>query len=281
MMSDTWLDHVAVATDNLDRAEAAYRRLGFNLTRRSSHSGADGPWGTGNHCAMLREGYFELIGITDPALHHEHLKTALARYTGLHLVALGTCDSDRTHDDVQARGVMIKVPYDIARQVPFGDVTRQGRFRITEIEQAWFPEADLFFCQHETPVVLWQPDLLEHPNGVTSLAGVTIVSAEAQETARRIALVTGVDGKAFGDGYQFNLSRGTIDVVSETSIAERFPGVVSPILPWVGAVTFTVSDIGLVQDLARRSGFTVDRHGDGSVWAEPEYAEGSIVVFRP
>lgn len=280
-MAVPWLDHVALATDDLDRAAAAYRRLGFNLTPRSSHSGDDGPWGTGNHCAMFRGGYFELIGITDPALYHDHLKTALARYTGLHLIALGTDDSQSAYRDAVSRGATIDEPYRIARQVPYGDATREGRFQITQVDPAWFSEADFFFCQHHTPDVLWQPDLLDHPNGVTGLAGVTLVAGDTVTTARRIAAVCGVAGTETDDGHRFALARGTIDVVSVDGLGAHFAGTVPPVLPWIAAVTFTVSDLQKVETLASDQGMDLVATSNGGVWIKPEDTDGAVLVFQP
>ena len=279
-MSLPWLDHVAVATDDLDRAAAAYRRLGFKLTSRSSHSGDDGPWGTGNHCAMFRDSYFELIGITDPTLYHDHLKAALARYTGLHLVALGTDDSERAYRETVSRGAMIDEPYAIARQVPFGASTREGRFRITQVDPTWFTEADFFYCQHDTPDVLWQPDLLDHPNGVTGLAGVTLACADPEETARRIAAVSGVTGTTSHDGYRFVLSRGVIDVVSAEGVRSAFAGITPPVLPWVAAVTFTVADLQRSRDLFVKAGIDVVETDDGRQWIGLDDADGAVLVFQ-
>ena len=48
----------------------------------SSHKGRitpDGPvvqWGSGNHCAMFRHGYFEILGLTDPNRYHEPFRAA-------------------------------------------------------------------------------------------------------------------------------------------------------------------------------------------------------------
>ena len=70
------LDHAGVAVRDLDAAEAAYRRLGFNLTPRSIHSGAVEPggpvvpWGSGNHCAMFADGYLEVVGLTGASVLH-------------------------------------------------------------------------------------------------------------------------------------------------------------------------------------------------------------------
>ena len=279
-MAGPWLDHVAVATDDLDRAATAYRRLGFNLTRRSSHSGDDGPWGTGNHCAMFRDGYFELIGITDPALYHDHLKAALARYTGLHLIALGTGDSDAAYTGLRSRDVPAQKPYAIARRVPYGDGGREGRFRITQMDEAWFPEADFFFCQHETPDVLWQPGLLDHPNGVTGLLGVTIASADPDDTAMRIEAVTGVADDVSADRHMFMLSRGFVEVVSQAQVAERFDGIEPAGLPWIAAVVFRTADVQALRGLADEAGLDLKDLDGGGIWVAPADADGAIVVFR-
>ncbi len=81
---------------------AEYERLGFRLTPLSRQSGrlrADGPvvpWGTANRCAMLRRGYIELLGILDPTLPANGLDHFLARYAGMHILALGIADETAT-----------------------------------------------------------------------------------------------------------------------------------------------------------------------------------------
>ena len=101
-MSEVSLDHVGIAVADLDAGEAQFQRLGFQLTPRGHHTlpppspGAARPrTGTGNHCAMLRRGYLEIIGITDPA-YQGRLRADLARYEGLHLAAFGTEDAPAT-----------------------------------------------------------------------------------------------------------------------------------------------------------------------------------------
>ena len=83
------LDHVGIAVRDLERAADLYRRLGFTLAERGYHTqpsarpgGAPERVGTENHCIMLRRGYLELIGITDPALYEGRLRDDLARHEG-------------------------------------------------------------------------------------------------------------------------------------------------------------------------------------------------------
>ena len=70
------LDHIGIAVPNLTTAAATYERLGFHLTALQQQAGPlepDGPvisWGSANRCAMLEEGYLEIIGIVDPASTH-------------------------------------------------------------------------------------------------------------------------------------------------------------------------------------------------------------------
>jgi len=274
-----WLDHAALATDSLDRASAAWERLGFTLTPRSSHSGAEGPWGTGNHCMMFREGYFELIGVTDAALYHEHLRVLLDRYTGLHLVALGTGDSDAAHAEVRKRTDAIGEPYAIARQVPSGTGSREGCFRITEIDPAWFPEADLFFCQHDTPDVLWQEDLMRHANGVTSLAGVVLVCDEPAEVAGRMQQVTGVTPSSGETGPVLELQRGRVELQTPQAFSGRHTGIVSPCTPWVGAVMFGVLDLADTHSILSANGVEAMADG-GRLIVPPHETDGACVVFE-
>src|SRR5688572_32351224 len=104
------LDHVGVAVRNLDTGRATYERLGFRLTQRSHHRGSAAPgapvepWGSGNHCAMFRDGYLEIVGLTDPAMFSS-VKALVARYEGAHIIAIGTDSVDAMGAELERRGV--------------------------------------------------------------------------------------------------------------------------------------------------------------------------------
>lgn len=278
-MIDVDLDHIGLATTDLDRARVVFERLGFLLTPKSFHAGpvgadgAYGPWGTGNHCAMFKRGYFELIGITDAALYHDHLIERLDRYAGLHLIALGSADSHGLARALDARIDGVATPYDFTRDVPFGDGAKEGSFRIVQLDGEAFPDGDMFFIQHLSRDVLWQPDLLSHPNGVTGLAGVTLCVADVAASRDRIAAL--LDGGAEGDC--FCLAAGWVELIDQTTLGSRYPGVTPAALPWVAAVEFTVADIAALEDLLKGNGVPVTQGADGGLWVE---AEGAVVVFR-
>src|SRR5256885_16015969 len=60
-----FLDHVAHFVPEMDAAAAALERCGFRLTPFTAQTNrVDGkpvPAGTGNRCAMLRQGYVEIL----------------------------------------------------------------------------------------------------------------------------------------------------------------------------------------------------------------------------
>jgi catechol 2,3-dioxygenase-like lactoylglutathione lyase family enzyme len=234
MSLDLVLDHVAVVVPDLARAAASFTRLGFRLTRESSHKGAVTPggpvetWGSGNRCAMFREGYLEILGITDPRRYTARVTPLLERYAGLHLIALGCADADAAAAVFGDRlGARITCR-DVGRDVPFGDGTRPARFRILDLPPGTFPDAELFLIEQATPEVLWQPAQLEHPNNAIALAGVVICSAEPGRTRDRLDRVLG----------GVPLARGTIEIVDPTELASRYDGFRPPALPFVAAARF-------------------------------------------
>ena len=55
------IDHVVVAVHDLDKARAAYERLGFTVTPTARH-----PFGTANALVQLGDAYIELLAVVDP-----------------------------------------------------------------------------------------------------------------------------------------------------------------------------------------------------------------------
>jgi catechol 2,3-dioxygenase-like lactoylglutathione lyase family enzyme len=274
------LDHVALVVPDLDGAAAAYRKLGFRLTPKSSHRGAlpsgeVGPWGTGNYCAMFAKGYFEILGITDPTLPHDNVARRLAHYAGLHLIALGTQDARAASAELQAKGVPgVAAPIFVGRDVPYGDGTKLGRFAIAYLDETLYPEADFIIIEQQTPDILWQPQLLTHPNGVTALRSVTVVSDDAAATIARLIPVLGEP-----DGCGFALSPGRLHVVAAADAMARDPGAGRPEpVPKVIAVSFTVADLAETASVLNAGGvpFAED---DRSVHIAPADAAGAFVDF--
>ena len=94
-----FLDHLAHWVPDMRAAASLLERLGFVVTPYAEHMHAPSaddacvPAGSANQCVMLEAGYLEVLTpIGDTPIARE-VRTALSRYTGLHLAALCTADA--------------------------------------------------------------------------------------------------------------------------------------------------------------------------------------------
>jgi len=278
------LDHVALVTPDLGASKKDYENLGFQLTRESSHKGRitpDGPvvpWGSGNHCVMFRRGYYEIIGLTDPSRYHEHFQAALDRFHGVSLVALGCESAEKLYESSKDRVPGLQAPVEVGRDVPYGQTTREGLFRIVHLDEDAFPEAELFFIEQATPNVLWQKKLLSHPNGVIGLSGITFCSEVPEETAARFERCTGLGGKAVDKNPYFALDEGYVAVASVGDLAERYRDAVLPAVPCVAVVSLSVKKVDETRRFLDGNGVTPHASAKG-IWIRPERAGGVILEF--
>jgi hypothetical protein len=227
---------------------------------------------------MFRRGYLELLGITDPSKHHEHLKERLGRYQGLQLVALGCADAAAVRTRWAGAHHDLRPVAEVSRAVPqAAGGSRPATFRIVYLDDQ-FPEAMLFAIEHVDPDALWQPELLSQPNAVTALRGVTIVSPDPRATAGRLRDL-GLDGAPAAGGWRVPLALGGwIDLMAPSDVEARFAGETPPAVPSAIAVTYEVADI----DATARHLVGADiafEPGDGCLRVPAKYAQGCVIEF--
>ena len=282
------LDHVGVAVKSLDRGRDAFARLGFQLTARSFHSGsasAGAPvtaWGSGNHCAMFREGYLEIIGLTDPTIYSS-VKDMVARYEGLHIVAIGSGNADAAYAEFQKAGAPVEAPRALERDAPFGPDNREMRrakFRNMYVERNGFTEGRFIFIEHLTRDVLWQPHLLDHPNGATGIDAVYFVVADPEATARKFAPLFSERIERLPGVVKLTLDRGTFWLTEEKAWRERVPGSFVPPLPSPAGFGIRVESIEATRKYLDCAGVRVHAGMNPSqLWVAPEDACGAAIQF--
>jgi hypothetical protein len=275
-MSASALDHVGIAGPDLDALAAAYERLGFRLTPRAQHHapGPDGvvrPIGTGNRCAMLRQGYLELIAVIDPTLPSNTLDRFLARYHGLHIVAFAIEDPETELARLRAAGLAVPGIAWLERPIE----TEAGRptARFARIPMPDAPEGRIQLIRHLTPDLLWQPDMLDHPNRAAALEEVALMVADPAEAAARFARLVGVAATAAPDGVVLPLPQGRVRFTAGAA----FPGVAAPALPFIAGVTIRTEDGAAA---LRRIAGAAARETPGGVLVPPEHAGGAALLFR-
>lgn len=288
MSSQVTLDHVGVAIRDLERGRIAYERLGFRLTSRSIHRGSPSPgapvipFGSGNHCAMFGDGYLEVVGVTDPAVF-SNIRSMVARYEGAHIVAFGVDSADETHRTLSARGIPIEPARDLQRDAaygPQGEDTRLAAFRNMYFDQARYPEARLLYIEHLTRDVLWQPHLLDHPNGTVALRDIFLCVEEAHGVAAQYGtLFDTAPVRIADDEWRITLARGSVWIASPAAWARRSGGAIAPAVPCPGGIGFRVNDLAATRALLADRGVEVREGQDGGAWVAPADACGAAIGF--
>ncbi|MFC4274086.1 VOC family protein [Achromobacter aloeverae] len=288
------LDHTGLIIRDLETARAAFEKLGFRLSSRSMHAGSITPggpvepWGSGNHCAMFKHGYFELLGLVDPTLYST-AKQMIARYEGLHIVAMDCASADEAHRRLQEQGIPAAAPARLERDAAYGphdEETRRARFSNVYLDGEQCPEARFIVIEHGTRDVLWQPHLLSHPNGATGLAAIYFCPTDLPATLARFERLLGAPTR-HGDAYCFALVRGVFWVLSPQAMRAACPVLASPAddaIHRVSAACIEVASLPALRGLLRERGIdtfeapTLDG-GRPSLWVHPSQTSHAALQF--
>src|SRR3954451_7661429 len=96
------IDHAVVVVKDLDVAAETWKRLGFTLSPRGTHSAK---MGSGNYTIMLDPDYIELLGILAETDHNAPARAFLAkRGEGIERIAFTAIDSEAGAQEIRARG---------------------------------------------------------------------------------------------------------------------------------------------------------------------------------
>lgn len=245
-----FLDHVGWMVPDLEQAADVFVRLGFPLTPTSVHgdraTGELKPVGTANRLAMLEWGYLEILapveGADTPVTRH--MRAAIARHPGVHLLAFSVHDAGAAARQIAARDVPLQPAVDLRRSIEAED-GRQVEVAFTVVRAAFdhFPEARVQVLAHHTPQHMWQSRYLSRDNGITGLIEASIVAANPRECAQRFGRFLGRPVERDGSSLAVKLDRGALRFVDARGAAERFGRISKPPMPAVGAVTLTSRDL--------------------------------------
>src|SRR5260221_11615893 len=125
---------------------------------------------------MLEHGYLELIGVVDPALYDNQLGAFLARYHGIHIMALGVADAAAEVERLRASGLAVPGVRPMQRPVATPDGVSEVRFKRVPLAEA--PEGRIQLIEHLTPELMWQDHLPAHPHRVVALTETVLCVAD-------------------------------------------------------------------------------------------------------
>ena len=275
----TGIDHVVVLVRDLDQAAERYRKLGFALTPRGTHSAH---MGTGNYCIMFQTDYMELLGILQPTENNATWRARLGQGEGLKSVALASEDAGAAQRHFQACGFQATAPLEFGRPVDTPQGSRDAKFKVVRVPEDALPAFAIFVCQHFTRDLVWLPEYQRHPNTVTGLAAVVVASQNPAKTAAPYARIFSTDPKMdqWGD---ITLAAGkgrSVRFITPDRARVLYDGAVAPQgETYVAALELAVEATGRTAAVLAQNGALHDRPADGRVRVRAEHAAGVVLDF--
>jgi len=211
------LDHAVIGVlDQLDSAAALYRKLGFALTPRGYHT-----LGSINHLAVFADNYVELLGFPSDG---DKKRSDLWSYpSGLNGLAFRTTDAAGLQGELAAAGKPVTEWRDFSRPVEVDGEHKPASFRTFQIGGDAISNGRLFFCQHNTPELVWRPINQSHPNSALNISDVFIVSRSPQTITELLdGFPTAAAPQINKDGISIQAAVVTIHLISEASAVARF-----------------------------------------------------------
>ena len=250
-----FLDHVAHFVPEMDAAAAALERCGFRLTPFTAQTNrVDGkpvPAGTGNRCAMLRQGYVEILTATGETELARQLRERIADHVGLHLAAFSSADAAAEHRRLGSAGFATLPLVDMRRPVATATGSEDARFTIARIAHGTMPEGRVQFLTHRTEPLVWRDGFLDHPNGAQALTGLWIAAADPREAAERFARFTGRDPHQAGEITTTALERGAVHIARPDYLSDAFGITPAGSLPCFVAAQIAVASLAeIIRHLA-------------------------------
>ena len=185
-MPGATLDHVVVdARDRMDEAVRTYQTLGFQLTPRGYHT-----LGSINHLAIFATNYLELLGFGEGSAARPELA---AFPFGLNGLVFKTDDAEATFRQAQQAGVAALPANAFSRPVELDGRQLHARFRTTNVPPDASGIGRVYFCEHQTPELVWRPEWQAHPNGAQEMVRVLVATHDKARQATLFARLFGTD----------------------------------------------------------------------------------------
>ena len=281
------LDHIVHAVRDLDAAAEFYGRAGFTVGSRNRH-----PWGTHNYIVQFAGVFIELLGVGEADLitaatpgtfsFASFSRDFLTRDQGLAMLVLEGRGAAADAEAFRAAGIGAFDVFDFARQAkrPDGSSVKVA-FSLAFAADPKTPDAGYFTCQQHYPENFWNPAFQQHPNGVSGIAEVIMVSEKPEDHVYFLGAFSGVrDIDLKASGFSIRTERGDIRVMNPATY-RAYSGSEPPNLTRgarFAAIRFVMRDRATAITALRKGGIAIVERDFGMV-VPPDAAFGATLIF--
>jgi catechol 2,3-dioxygenase-like lactoylglutathione lyase family enzyme len=275
------IDHVIIAVRDLERARAAWTRLGFSLTPRGRHSGQ----GTANHCIMFETDFLELFGIIDPGDNVEGLAAFLAVREGARNVAFAPAGSaEDARSALLEHGLHPSELRALGRRMELAAGPVIPRFTLIGLAAEDTPGLPgSFVCAHLTAELMRRPDWLDHPNGANGLRAIYVLVERTTPLLPAYDRLFGIQHVTTTDTVAtVHVGRHRIVFSTPDDFVTMHPGIeVQPYVPLPAIVGFdlAIAHRDATTDCLRQRQISFNELPDGTLCVPASEANGAFLFF--
>ena len=249
------IDHIGIATHDLDALAMKYQALGFTLTPRAYHQDH---MGTSNRLVQFGPGeglghnFIELLEVDRPdtmlphgpnfmgfgQFNHDFLK----KRVGMSLVIFRT---DDTADDLarwKAKGLQAYDQFNFEREAILPDASHVTvSFELGFVTSPTIPDVLFYVCDNKAEEHFWKPQFQAHANGAEEMTAITLSANDPTAAAEFVSALFDGDLTAIEGGHSVSCGPHRIDIVAPRTVSAK--GWTE--LPPQGGVGFSVRNPGL------------------------------------
>jgi catechol 2,3-dioxygenase-like lactoylglutathione lyase family enzyme len=271
-------DHVVVTVRDLDTAAAQWRRLGFTLSPRGTHSPQ---MGSGNYTIMFREDYLELLGVLHDTEQNKPTRDFLKNREGIERTAFTTDDAAAGAAELEARGLKPLGPVHFGRPVDLPSGGKgEAKFNVFRWPLNENPGGmRIFACQHLTRNTVWIPELQKHVNNASRIVAIEILSPDPKAAAEHMSRLIDEPVSSANGAWRVRSGGKRADFLfyNAAGFAQRYPAAARAGDAPEGAAALVVGTTDLAA-AAKALGPAGIAH-DGMVSVPARAANGTIVSF--
>jgi hypothetical protein len=282
---EIFLDHVGYFVADLEAAGRQLERLGFqvsllNVQYNANEQGDLVHTGTSNRLALLDRGFIEVLAATGRTPLADQLRKAMARYQGLHLIALTHADMTAQRSRLTSAGFAMQDMVNLRRRVATPEGERQMAYSVLRTEPGQMAEGRVQMLTNHTPELLWMPGSMAHENRVDALTELLICVRDLAEAASRYGRFVGRTVDSEGGCAVIALERGHIVLVDASRAAAILPDLTLPDVPYVAGMALRTTDLVETRRVLTRNSVRPLVATDQLICVGPADALGAYILFH-
>lgn len=282
---EIFYDHIGYFVPDLNDAGAQMEKLGFqvsdiNIQYNENAEGELHPTGTSNKLAKLNRGFIEILAATSESALADQLKSMLARYQGLHVIALTNPDMEATAARLKAADVAMQDAVHMRRKVMVNGEETLMIFTILRVKPGTYTEGRLQILTNHTPENFWLPGDMDHDNKADTLTDLLICVGDVEEAVGRYERFFGKPAVTLSGLRTLDLDRGRFHFVSPDQAAAMLPGFSAPTLPYSAGQGLGSADLAGSKAYFESAGVSPLYQDDDFFCIGPEDAMGAYLLFH-